>query len=347
MSAPPESPSVQHPSEPRRRLAPGHSYAGVPAARRTSTTAVLGLLLALVLPPLGLVLSAVAVRGTGAYRARGRGLAVAGVVLSGIGTSVWAVVLVAALAGGGTALDPVDEPVAAPPVTEPGPVQDAVTGGAATDPAAPAFEAPTTDTWAELVRDPASHEGEEVSVHAEVFRLDRDAGTLLVNAGPSQPSGGLELADPALVSAPAHGLDGLAAGDVVRVDAVVDGTRSYTTVDGADGTVLALRAVVVEPVGYLDLSRYVTTGPPTPERFGGVDVPVTVVNRGDVTYNYDVTVTATSPDGATTYATTSAYVDDLVADGTGEGVASFLEPVPADAVYGVTAVHRYAASADA
>ena len=346
MSAPPESPSVESPF-----AHPHAAWYGGPA-RRTSRAAVLGLVLAVLLPPVGLVASSVAVGRTGAGRAKGRALAVAGLVVSVLGTLVWTVVLLALLTGSGTAEEASAQVVAAPEADagQPGGAADAGPGAeldgtadvAADLPDPSEFEVLTPEAWAEVARYPDSRRGDAISVFAEVFDLD-DSGKVLVNAGASQPAAGAELDDAALVSLPAVGAAGLAEGDVVRVDAVVDGSRSYDTVDGGENTVVALRALAVEPVGYLDLTPDVTLGTPAPERFGGVDVPVSVVNSGGTTYNFDVTVTAVSPDGATTYASTSAYVDDLTAGRTGQGVASFLEPVPADAVYSVTAVDRYAA----
>ena len=62
--------------------APGYYGAPVPAKRGTSGLAVAGLVFAFVGPPVGFILSLIAVFRTGAGKAAGRGLAITGLVIS-------------------------------------------------------------------------------------------------------------------------------------------------------------------------------------------------------------------------------------------------------------------------
>ncbi|MFI5908472.1 DUF4190 domain-containing protein [Dactylosporangium sp. NPDC051541] len=62
--------------------APGYYGAPAPGKRRTSGLAVAGLVFAFVGPPVGFILSLIAVFKTGAGKAAGRGLAIAGLVIS-------------------------------------------------------------------------------------------------------------------------------------------------------------------------------------------------------------------------------------------------------------------------
>lgn len=354
MSTPPESPSAQYPLQAHEQPTgsspyPDETSYGAPS-RTTSTSAVLGLVFAFLLPVVGLILSIIGITKTGAGKAKGRGLAVAGLIISILGTLFWSFVIIAALAGIGAAVEEAGDTVVVAPADEAAadvenpadaPVEDA---GAEAPPADPSsFEALTPEAWAEIVRDPSAHEGDAISVFAEVFQLDANTGAeaFLANAGASQPAGEFELDDLAFVSAPGDGLAQVAEGDVIRVDAVIDGSQSYDTLMGAENTVVSLRAVAIEQVGYLDLTPDITLGAAEPQEFGGVDVPLTVVNSGDATYNYSITVTAVSPDGATQYATTSAYVDNLTPGQSAQESASFFEDVPEDAVYDIATVDRY------
>lgn len=74
------------------------------APRPTSVLAILGLVFAFVFAPVGLVLSLIAIFKTGAGKAKGRGLAIAGVIISVL--AIGAVVTVFALVSQSTALDP-------------------------------------------------------------------------------------------------------------------------------------------------------------------------------------------------------------------------------------------------
>jgi phosphotransferase system glucose/maltose/N-acetylglucosamine-specific IIC component len=75
---------------------PGYAPPAPPQQRSFSGLAITGFILAFLIAPLGFVLSLIAVFTTGAAKARGRGLAIAGVVVSlivmvGVGSIVYAV----------------------------------------------------------------------------------------------------------------------------------------------------------------------------------------------------------------------------------------------------------------
>lgn len=87
---------------------PGPPYPAPPPPSRTSVLEILALVLAIVVPPLGLVLGVVAlvrVRGRGRS---GTGLAVAGIVVGGVLTSLLAVGVVRGIALSGPAVGDVD-----------------------------------------------------------------------------------------------------------------------------------------------------------------------------------------------------------------------------------------------
>ncbi|MGQ7296182.1 FxLYD domain-containing protein [Quadrisphaera sp. KR29] len=75
----------------------GQGYRGAPP-RPTSVVAVVGLVLAFVLSPVGVVVSAFGIGDTRGGRKAGRGLAVAGVVVGVLGTVLWVVAAIAAVA---------------------------------------------------------------------------------------------------------------------------------------------------------------------------------------------------------------------------------------------------------
>ena len=79
-------------------------YSGAPQPwRPTSVTAVLGLVLAVLVSPVGLVVSLFGLGATARGRRAGRGLAVAGVVVGALGTVLWVLAVVALVAVGRTA----------------------------------------------------------------------------------------------------------------------------------------------------------------------------------------------------------------------------------------------------
>jgi low affinity Fe/Cu permease len=67
----------------------------IPQPQERSGLAVAGFILAFVISPLGFVLSLIAIFKTGAGKAAGRGLAVAGTIIGLLGSIVWAVVIAA------------------------------------------------------------------------------------------------------------------------------------------------------------------------------------------------------------------------------------------------------------
>ena len=75
-----------------------------PASRPTSGLAITGLILAFVIAPIGFVLSLIAIFKTGATKAKGRGLAIAGVIVSVL--VMGGVAAVFAVVAQSTALDP-------------------------------------------------------------------------------------------------------------------------------------------------------------------------------------------------------------------------------------------------
>jgi hypothetical protein len=84
--------------------APGYPAAPPPPQQGTSGLAIAGFILAFVFSPLGFILSLIAVFKTGAGKAKGRGLAIAGVIISVIAMGV--AITVIALAANSTVADP-------------------------------------------------------------------------------------------------------------------------------------------------------------------------------------------------------------------------------------------------
>lgn len=86
----PEYVTPPPPPPPGEPLFPGHDGApnGSANKRRVSATAVTGFVLALVMAPVGFVVSLCALPRTGRNKARGRGLAIAGVVVGAVLTGV-------------------------------------------------------------------------------------------------------------------------------------------------------------------------------------------------------------------------------------------------------------------
>lgn len=75
---------------------PGYGY-GAPQPQRTNTMAILGLVFAFIVSPLGIVFSAMGLKQTRERGEGGRGLALAGMILSIIFTLLWVVYLVLAV----------------------------------------------------------------------------------------------------------------------------------------------------------------------------------------------------------------------------------------------------------
>lgn len=87
-----EAPYAGQPQQPYQQ-----PYQGGPQ-RPTSVVAIIGLVLAFLLSPIGVVVSAFGIGDTRGGRKAGRGLAVAGVVVGVLGTVLWVVAIVAAVA---------------------------------------------------------------------------------------------------------------------------------------------------------------------------------------------------------------------------------------------------------
>ncbi|TXR55569.1 FxLYD domain-containing protein [Quadrisphaera setariae] len=87
----PQQPYQQGYSQPYQQ-----GYQGAPV-RPTSVVAVIGLVLAFLLSPIGVVVSAFGIADTRGGRKAGRGLAIAGVVVGALGTVLWVLAIVAAV----------------------------------------------------------------------------------------------------------------------------------------------------------------------------------------------------------------------------------------------------------
>lgn len=323
----------------------------------TSGLAIAGLVLAFVAPLIGLVVSIIAVVKTGAGKARGRGLAIAGVVISALGTLFWTAIIVAVVTGMSayddtTVIDSASdaEVVAEEAAPADEPAEAAAGQDAAVEPAdaevasVTEFAELSAENWEGLLRDPESRSGDGVVFYAEVFQYDTNTGTdaFLANAGPGQPAAEFELHDSVLVSLVGDSGTQIAEGDVLRVEGVVDGVLDYETLIGGNNSVPAVTAVTVEKVGYLDLTPDVALGEPVPAEYGGADVELTVTNSGDVQYTYSVDIVAESADGSTQYETAYASVDNLAPGQQATVSASFFDDLPEDAVLRVASVERYA-----
>ena len=83
---------------------PGYGYQP-PGSQKTNTMAILGLVFAFVVSPLGIVFSAIGLSQIKQRRENGRGIALAGLILSIVFTVLGALILLLALAGARTAVD--------------------------------------------------------------------------------------------------------------------------------------------------------------------------------------------------------------------------------------------------
>lgn len=87
----------------------GYDQGSSDPARTTSVLAILGLVLAFLLAPVGLVLSVVALPRTGRGRQKGRGLAIAGIIVSTLNIILGIVIIAAIIQGVSTGSDQLRE----------------------------------------------------------------------------------------------------------------------------------------------------------------------------------------------------------------------------------------------
>jgi hypothetical protein len=127
------------------------------------------------------------------------------------------------------------------------------------------------------------------------------------------------------------------AGDVVLVHAQVTGTFGGTT--AATNRVPERQGYAVEQVGYRDLSADVALGAAVTGG-GGVTVPVTITNSGDVTMEYRVDVMATSADGTQNFGTITARGTGVIAGQVAQVSVRFPGALPSGVVLTVAGVTR-------
>jgi hypothetical protein len=156
-----------------------------------------------------------------------------------------------------------------------------------------------------------------------------------------QPGSERELEDPAVVIGPEVMLDGVEAGDVLRIHAVVTGSLELKTDLGGTVTVPALTIAQLEDVGFVDLGEDLAVGPAESNQLGWITVPVTVTNSGTQTFTYSATLVAESKNGKKSYGRGPVFVENLGPGKKEKVTVDFFEDVPADAVYRVESVERY------
>jgi hypothetical protein len=198
--------------------------------------------------------------------------------------------------------------------------------------------------WAQIVKDPDGSSGMAIVVFAEVTQFDAATGREMfrANAGAEQPTVEFELVDNTIFVGDAAALDGVMAGDVIKVHATVDGAETYDTAIGGAATAPRLRVDSAEVVGFKDLSGDVVLAAATRDEFGYVSVPVTVVNSASKPMTYHIDLVAESPDGAQQISTATAYVENLAPGQSAAVTADFYEELPPDAAFRVVSIDRYA-----
>ncbi|MFD7024791.1 DUF4190 domain-containing protein [Promicromonospora sukumoe] len=344
VSAPGVPPSVvPHPYAPGPH-APGPTPYGAPGGPTAPTnpqataSLVLGiasLFLGLLFVPsiLGVVLGIVGVARSGRTSPPiGRGAAVTGIVLSVVGAVLGVVtaVTVSNLVSD-TARTIVEDAASAAPKASAGPDLDE-------------FVAVDAAEWESVVKHPGRAEGRAVVVYAEVARFDGTTGDdrFLGGVGVDRPGSERELEDPAVVVGDAPLLDGVETGDVLRIHAVVTDSLELETQLGGLSEVPVLTVAQVEDVGFTDLSEDLAIGTPEQVQPGWFSLPVTVTNTGSRPFTYSATVAAESKDGESSYGKGTVYVEKIGAGKKEKVSVDFFEEVPADAVFRVEFVERYA-----
>jgi len=239
-----------------------------------------------------------------------------------------------------------------------GEVDDSAAAGAGSteeQAAAPAAddEAPAVDpaayapldaaAWAQIAKDPEAARGQKVTIFAEVTQFDSATGTgsFRANVGAAQPAGEFELETNAMLEGDAEQLSTVTQGDVLKVYTEVTGSLEYETMMGGATVVPALSVAGFEVVGYLDITGDVQLGGPVWGEYGGVDVPVVIVNSASVPMSYSVDIVAESADGTQQFGTAYASGDNLSPGQSTATEASFYEDLPADAVIKVVSVERH------
>lgn len=190
-----------------------------------------------------------------------------------------------------------------------------------------------------VVADPDAAAGQQMILFAVVQRFysATGPGTFQARLTTVQPADRAE-GTGAVVRVAPELLTDVEIGDVVKLHAQVTGT--FGGASGATSRTPELSAFAVEEVGLRDLAADVVLG--APASGGGVTVPVTVTNSGDVPMDYRVEVMAASADGAQNYGTMTARVPFLAPGQAGVASVRFTGAVPDGAQFTVASVGRTA-----
>ncbi|MEV0889977.1 DUF4190 domain-containing protein [Promicromonospora sp. NPDC050262] len=329
----------QHTQYQQPPYAPGTGPAA-PTNPQATASLVLGissLFLGLLFVPsiLGVVLGAVGVARAGRTDPPiGRGAAITGIMLSLAG----AVLGVFAAAAVTDFVTDTARTIVEEGVTTPSEEDDGVP-----TPAPEEFVRLDAAQWESIAKNPDEAQGRAVVVFAEVMQFDGSTGPdrFLAGAGVDQPGSAYELETQSVFVAEEALLDGVEAGDVLKIHAVVDGSFTYENQIGGASTVPALTVAKIEDVGLADLSKDV--------EFGAIElmapalnrVPVTVTNSGPRAFDYFIHVVVESRDGRTTYDTGTAFVRAVKPGATAETSVDFFVDIPAGAVVRAELVERY------
>jgi len=197
--------------------------------------------------------------------------------------------------------------------------------------------------WAQVAKDPEAARGQKITVFAEVTQFDSATGTgsFRANVGATQPAGEFELETNSMLDGDAEQLSTVTQGDVLKVYAEVTGSLEYETMMGGATVVPALSVAGFEVVGYLDITGDVQLGGAVWGEYGGVDVPVAIVNSANVPMSYSVDIVAENTDGTQQFGSAYASADNLAPGQSTMIEASFFEDLPADVVIKVVSVERY------
>ena len=265
----------------------------------------------------------------------GRGKAITGIALSVISVVLGVFVVMSAADALSDFAESVEE--GAPTVVEDG----SEGAGPAPDPAD--FLKVDAAEWESIAKDPDKAKDRAVIVFAEVAQFGSDTGPdrFRASAGVDRPGAELELQTNSLFVGDEALLDGVVAGDVLKLHAVVTGSLEYETQLGGVATVPVLEIAQLEDVGFADLSKDVKLGTAEVNELGWVSLPATVTNSSSQTFTYLVDIVAESKDGSTSYGTGTAFAENLGPGQKKEVAAEFLEEVPADAVYRIESAERF------
>ncbi|MFD2029054.1 DUF4190 domain-containing protein [Promicromonospora aerolata] len=197
--------------------------------------------------------------------------------------------------------------------------------------------------WDAIAKDPDRAKDRAIVVFAEVTQFDSDTGPdrFRAGAGVDRPGATLELGTNTVFVGDEALLDGVSAGDVLKIHAVVVGSLEYENQLGGVATVPVLDIARFKDVGYADLSKDVELGSTVRDQLGWVSLPVTVTNSSGRTVTYMVDVVAESADGSTSYGTGTVFAEDLEPGEKKEVMADFFDDVPEDAVFRVEKAERH------